>query len=615
MKSIPFYLTLLILCISSLINCNEIKHRSFTGFNGTIAAFGDFNSDKFTDIFLIRNDIKGQYCFKILFQIPEKTEQDKDIFKQDEKLKKLCVHYKIISIIPSDFDGDALMDVAIVMKLNEDTTDPQYKILIFKGTKSDIEKDKALFKTTTNVISQPMLLDYNGDMISDLLVAEKGEDGKVSYQVYLGGSFEKKPFDLERKADDIHIGDSNSNAFIDLNKDGVADIFIEEKGAMYYYFAGKEGYYSASQRPYKINYPKHEIVGSSTFCDINNDEYIDHLVPVCKKKDDKKSCSIIVRDRMNDNWTELVNEIKVNDDYFYFDEITSHGIKLPIRLRHGYVNENGYTDLMALMKSSKNEKWHIVLFNNRRDENKPNELNISFKITALNESIADEPILATFFDLYEDGVIDILVNHKKPNSNVNEFQALTLNAFADVNFVKILVTSGLCTDGKCYEKGTYGEDTYLTPYGTNTPGSSVCYQLVNSNSNAMKSCAGQLSQSSHFALQMPYTFFGLGLYINYIERLNITIPSGNTTQPLSRMVEQIVPDSQIVVIPNPIGNPASWKIKLFLTPSDIIFKTLYTLVAICVLLIVFIIFLHRKEMLEDVEEQKLFKKQWPEFRR
>ena len=162
--------------------------------------------------------------------------------------------------------------------------------------------------------------------------------------------------------------------------------------------------------------------------------------------------------------------------------------------------------------------------------------------------------------------------------------------------------------------GVTGE-TYRVPYGTNSPGSMVCYQMVNSNNGAMKSCGGQMIQSADFAMQMPYTIFGLGLYANYIEKLSATVPSGSTLTLLRKTVEQIVPDSQIVFIPNPLADPSGWKVQLFLTPSDIIYKTLYTLSGICIVLVFIIGILHRKEMLEDVKEQAEFKKQWPEIRR
>jgi len=591
----------------NLANSDEIRQKTFSGFNGIISAFGDFNGDKYTDVFLKLNDPK---CFQVIQQLPLKTEKDEVIFEVFKNLSKICVEGPIAGIIPSDFDGDALMDIAVLTK-NSETS---YGLTIWKGTGPiewhDIIKDAPLFRNKDNITSPPLLLDYNGDMISDLLVLEKGIKG-LSYFVYFGGKeIEREEFDANRN--NITLGEFNSNAFIDLNGDGVSDIFLEEETAFYYYLAGSEGY----KNFIVINKPVgYETIGSSTFFDIDNDEKIDHLIPVCKSKSDAKSCSILILDFETKTWKTLIENIKIGDNYFYFDESIidkSNNINSPIRLRHGYVNENGFNDIMALMRSSKDKTWNIVLFSNHIFEKKSNENN--FRITALNETIDGEPILATFFDLYEDGVIDIFVNYKSEKMKTHEFKSLTINDFAQVNFVKILVTSGLCIGGKCYQENVYGEDVFRTPYGTNSPGSMVCYQLVNSNNNAMKSCSGQLSQSSNFALQMPYTIFGLGLYANYIEKLKVTIPTGNTSVILSKKVEQIVPDSQIVFIPNPINDPNYWKVKLFLTPSDIIFKTLYTLIGICGILIILIIVLHRKEMLEDVKEQAEFKKQWPETR-
>ena len=36
--------------------------------------------------------------------------------------------------------------------------------------------------------------------------------------------------------------------------------------------------------------------------------------------------------------------------------------------------------------------------------------------------------------------------------------------------------------------------------------------------------AGQLSQSAHFSLQLPYTIFGLGLTPNFVDKLDVGIP-------------------------------------------------------------------------------------------
>lgn len=115
------------------------------------------------------------------------------------------------------------MDVAIVTK----SSNGRFNFLVFKGTKYNIEENLLFKNNENNITTQPMLLDYNGDMISDLLVTEINPEGDTAYFVYLGGKapFERIPFDQKRP--NIKVVKSNSNAFIDLDGDGVSDIFLE----------------------------------------------------------------------------------------------------------------------------------------------------------------------------------------------------------------------------------------------------------------------------------------------------------------------------------------------------------------------------------------------------
>ena len=86
MKSLLLVCAVLLL-VNRAVNSNEIKPRNFPGFEGTIAAFGDFNSDKFTDIFLIKSEL-NQKCFQIVLQWPDKSESDKEV-KADCAISKL----------------------------------------------------------------------------------------------------------------------------------------------------------------------------------------------------------------------------------------------------------------------------------------------------------------------------------------------------------------------------------------------------------------------------------------------------------------------------------------------------------------------------------------------
>jgi integrin alpha FG-GAP repeat containing protein 1 len=120
---------------------------------------------------------------------------------------------------------------------------------------------------------------------------------------------------------------------------------------------------------------------------------------------------------------------------------------------------------------------------------------------------------------------------------------------------------------------------------------------------------------------MPYSVFGIGQLPNFIDTLIASVPIDNTRSDPDRPPDQvarrqtwtqIVPDSQVVVIPHPPDQPGLWRTKLFLTPSEYVLSTLITLLCICLLLAVIIYVLWRREMHEDQAEHKEYKRHWPE---
>jgi integrin alpha FG-GAP repeat containing protein 1 len=72
------------------------------------------------------------------------------------------------------------------------------------------------------------------------------------------------------------------------------------------------------------------------------------------------------------------------------------------------------------------------------------------------------------------------------------------------------------------------------------------------------SYAAQLSQSSHMALQLPYVILGLGTTPNFVEYLTVGILSITTNKNVvgfHKEWHQIVPNSQLVISPNPRDFP------------------------------------------------------------
>ena len=119
-----------------------------------------------------------------------------------------------------------------------------------------------------------------------------------------------------------------------------------------------------------------------------------------------------------------------------------------------------------------------------------------------------------------------------------------------------------------------------------------------------RSRATQLSQTAHHALQLPYTVFGLGRNWNFVEELKVGIPKGNNSETLSSSFTQIIPNSQLIVIPYPRAHPDRWVSKLFITPSKAMLMTAGALVGTCLFVGIIIGILYRREMQQDKKEKQ-----------
>ena len=83
--------------------CVDFTDQVFEGKpNGLLAAFGDFNSDKLTDAFVISDD---QQSFSVLL-----AKAEPPYLSKNSKLVCHMTSQTIVSLVPGDFDGDAAMD-------------------------------------------------------------------------------------------------------------------------------------------------------------------------------------------------------------------------------------------------------------------------------------------------------------------------------------------------------------------------------------------------------------------------------------------------------------------------------------------------------------------------
>lgn len=605
---------------------------------GIIGAFGDFDSDKLTDVFVISPQFNSFHIMK--------QHEHEPYLRRDGKSCSVNRHFqKLVSIIPGDFHGNTYMDVIAVTR-DTRKDDTKYDIRLIRGNTSALScsrmnTPKPLFSSRV----QPLMLDFNGDMISDLM----GEDYETGKRTVWYGSMSSRH---ARSEDTLKINSTfgsndtqkmsdRSNSFVDLNCDQVADLFISGKDQMEYWYAdpvkasyGQDNSYPSVLIEYPVGY---ETIGQSSFLDVDGDDHhqIEHVIPVT---DSNGISSILMLDTRittcgasgvtqtvnSSSWIEIASNFSYNHGNgtsrlsFVSTSVTTKELipfkyDFPITLRTGDFNGDGYPDLVTIMRDSETQRSHMIILENYKSSSTPNGR--SFRVYSNQPTSITDPIIGTFFDFKENNNVNLdiiysndrILNESDPSNKTIEIGVRENKEEFDAYFIKILVASGRCPDDRCYKEGWVGQQ-YRVNYGTNQPGPFISYTLSDENGNDKKSCGGQLTSSSHFSLQTPYTIFGLGQFSNYVDKIRVTIPIENNTSERRQMEKaEIVPGAQIIVIPHPRDDPNTWICRLFLYPSDIIFQTLYTLLGICLGLLLIILALHKKEQLDDAAEAEKYR--------
>ncbi|KAL4613605.1 T-cell immunomodulatory protein [Arapaima gigas] len=524
-------------------------------FHGTVAAFGDFNSDKQTDIFIIRQqselviflaDLTAPY-FKPKVHLP------KDLFG----------NVVIDGVVPGDFDGDSQMDVLLTTHPNSQNTDHS-RVTIFWGNNQTL--GRYAFGCLPCVHCS-----FDGDMIPDVFGSTSGT---VTEVCYLKGS-------VLHSSKQIRI--PHSNAFVDLNRD-----------------------FTAGKLMLVFHYPRSDfkVLGQSAFVDFDGDGSQDHLLPVCM--DDTCKRSAIYLTKPGDSqapWTPILADFQMRDTLWGFVPPTapSAGVpRMPITLHLGDYNLDGFPDALAILRNTSGSAQQAFLLENVPCSNAScREAGRMFRVhwdQSDLSSVTGAAVAATFFDIYEDGILDMIVLSKEVGKEELTIHALKNNFEADAYFVKVIVLSGLCSND-CPGK--------VKPFGVNQPGPYVMYTSVDSNGYLKNASAGQLSQSAHLSLQLPYTVLGLGRSANFLDHLYVGIPRPSGDGVVRKQEwTAIIPNSQLIVIPYPHDDPRSWSAKLYLTPSNIVLLTAIALIGVCIFILVIIGILHWQEKKADDREKR-----------
>lgn len=130
MKLSSFVLRSICFCFCLNRAISERQQELTTSVDGLLAAFGDFDSDKYTDLFLIHSNLS-------LFEIYKANAKNPNDFQTQNQLRcNAPPNQHILGIIPGDFHGEAMLDVVVSTKFVHEGVDDLFKLYLVKGNRT-----------------------------------------------------------------------------------------------------------------------------------------------------------------------------------------------------------------------------------------------------------------------------------------------------------------------------------------------------------------------------------------------------------------------------------------------------------------------------------------------
>ncbi|XP_072745399.1 T-cell immunomodulatory protein [Anoplolepis gracilipes] len=584
---LPIRTLVLLVALVTVARCSDITPAVFGNvLDGMPAAFGDFNSDELTDVFMLRGKLEDNLTVEVFLAA------DQEPLLRPAPHLNCSFKERVTSVVPGDFDGDVFMDI-LVTTFNK--TEKLTHVHILWGGNGHLNCSDESFPPI-KMHDQPLALDYNQDMIIDLFGVD--ENGKRVFWIFKENRHAPQKIYMDRIESDLPlepVRHPHSNAFLDLNSDFLSDLVVTTNKSFEIWLGTEQGFQFSHRiyLPYNISFDsdfKGEF-GQTLYLDVELTGKMALLLPLCFNEA-CTNCTIMM---YQNGWHNLrVNFRDPSNVLWGFVKPDGKRYTETITLRGGDFNMDGYPDLLATLQSSTGK--HSFLLQNVACKNCAG-FNRTFEIKwqALNPFF-NETAMAVFYDFYQDGILDvILVEFDKTSSNPYRTAAFKNSLDYDANFVKVMVLTGRTNSMYPISPGSLGKKKRT--YGTNLPGPSIAYRTTTQDGSPRNAIAAQLPQSAHFSLNLPYTTFGLGRTPNFVDALTIGVGGKSREWP------QIIPNSQMVVIPNPIAEPSRWKAQLFVTPSKLILLSAAALTGTCGLITAIILGLYWKERREDKIER------------
>lgn len=393
----------LVLCIFGLhFACaTDISGQAFGGINDTIiSAFGDYNSDELTDIFVRSTDGR---TIEILL-----ASDQEPLLRRSPNTICTFKRLNVTSIVPGDFDGDAFMDLLITSKSeNSDLLE----VYINWGASDILNCTDETAEPLIRMIGEPVALDYNSDMIIDLF----GLNENRTRTFWIFDNKHQPPHEVamelppgEKEFTELVV--PNSHAYLDLNNDFRADLFLVTKtGFEIWHGIGSGGFiYNETRNPAGI---KNAIYGQSIFLDIELNGNIAQVLPVCFDRACHMSAILAYVNGEYFNLDIAFNEDRIQNWQFIPPDSAQHSIyQNTITLRGGDFNLDGYPDMLVTLQTASGKRIRTVLMENvaYQDDGDKTPLKRTFVIRwNAFAPYSDGTVVGAFYDFYQVIFLDI----------------------------------------------------------------------------------------------------------------------------------------------------------------------------------------------------------------
>ncbi|KII89322.1 hypothetical protein PLICRDRAFT_109686 [Plicaturopsis crispa FD-325 SS-3] len=612
--------------------------------DGRVIAFGDFNGDQFLDVLLLGSD---QQTLSVWF-----WNHDEFFFKKSTSFQH---PQRVHNVVPGDFTHNGKLDLLV---MSQSQTRSQLDAAIYMASPGGgFGMTASAVSVPPSTLSQPIPIDANGDMKIDLLGVTPASPNSFQLwqNIWNASDPQSSVFsvvDPKFSGSQCTLSNPHSNAVVDLNGDCLADVFLvcdDNKGNKFFqiWVNNKDAGFSLEQTGQLPSGAQ-----AISFGDVDRDGTMDMVFATCSSVSTStgigSDCSINIAynkqlplcnsaTKSNTKNGQRVcrqpEELCTADPNFSFDLRegsgndafiriplssilsskgdptsllvldTTYNPSLPIPLKLGDANLDGFPDLLAILVSSGGQtRTPKLLFSvpcaggvvgcpGRRGWAVAEK-----KGTEALETITDARG-ASFLDMDEDGTLDMMIQ-RTGQAGQGKIMFIQNNFYYDAFFLKAIVLNGACDNGWCTTPD--GNSSYH-PFGVSYSGATYKYTVLDTSGRRSAAQVGQLPQTAYHSLLTPYSFFGLGRTNNYIENLFV----GSTKHTAEHFInmEGVIPNSKVVILPPPTDG-ATWKRELFLRPGEWIPWVTVTVVAATAILAVIVFVLHLNEKREDELERR-----------